>query len=132
MSTAACGYAALLSVLLAHNKKVCEPLPRGKQLDWEAIFAENCKGEYCVIVFCCCDYFSCVLFVCFVCLLYCGFEIVLFVLIFYVFKSILLLIHTNSIFISPLIYFRFHRQCDFLVPPNRRRFTSRRPGRRPQ
>ena len=40
--SAACGYAALQSVLLCGGKWSGKRLPRGKQLDWEAILSPSC------------------------------------------------------------------------------------------
>ena len=39
--TAFCGYAALSATLQAAGYEIKSPLPRNKQLDWEAIFANN-------------------------------------------------------------------------------------------
>lgn len=41
--SAACGYAALESAVLAINHMFRRPLPRAVQLDWEAIFTPHCE-----------------------------------------------------------------------------------------
>jgi hypothetical protein len=40
--TAGCGYAVLISVLMSCGITLREPIPFGKQLDWEAILAHDC------------------------------------------------------------------------------------------
>ena len=39
--SAMCGYVAVLAVIVASNRTVTSKLPKGKQLDWEAIFTQN-------------------------------------------------------------------------------------------
>jgi hypothetical protein len=36
--SAMCGYAAVMAVVLASNRSITSSIPKGKQLDWEAIF----------------------------------------------------------------------------------------------
>jgi len=40
--TAACGYAFLQAVLVSCGRKIDKKIPKGKQLDWEAILARDC------------------------------------------------------------------------------------------
>jgi hypothetical protein len=39
--SAMCGYAAVMAVVLASNRKIISSIPKGKQLDWEAIFTSD-------------------------------------------------------------------------------------------
>jgi hypothetical protein len=39
--SAMCGYAAVMAVILAGNRTIKNSIPKGKQLDWEAIFTAN-------------------------------------------------------------------------------------------
>ena len=36
-----CGYAAFMAIVLASNRIITNSIPKGKQLDWEAIFTSN-------------------------------------------------------------------------------------------
>ena len=40
---AACGYSCLVAVMLSCGMSFAEPLPHNMQLDWEALFSENCE-----------------------------------------------------------------------------------------
>lgn len=42
--TAFCGYAGLQAILISRGKHISSALPPDKQLDWEAIFAVDCKA----------------------------------------------------------------------------------------
>jgi len=39
--SAMCGYAAMMAVILASGRMIKNSIPKGKQLDWEAIFTED-------------------------------------------------------------------------------------------